>query len=901
MRAVRFTQLGGLFSACAFLLCSTLRGDQAPTLRLPDTVAPTSYRAQLSLDPAKPTFSGSIAIQVDVKQPVETIWLNASGITVQEASFEAAGKTMTAKAEPNGADFLGLHFDSQVPAGPGEIRIRYTGEIRQQDSSAIFHMAEDGNNYLFTQFENTDARGAFPCFDEPSYKVPWQLTIDIPQQNTAVSNTLPESQQNQDGRIIYKFKQTKPLPSYLVAFAVGPFDYVPAGTAGRNHVPVRIVTPKGHAAEAKYAAEITATILSREEQYFGIPYAYDKLDNVAIPVTFGFGAMENAGMVTYAQDILLANPDRDTTRRQHYFAEVAAHELAHQWFGDLVTTAWWNDIWLNEAFATWMEKKLVAEWKPEWHTRVDDVNDKLMAERIDSVPAARKIRQEIKTKDDISNAFDDITYQKGAAVIGMFENWIGPDEFRKGVHSYLERYAFKTATAPEFLDAVSSATGKQITGPFETFLNQAGVPLVSIALDCRSGAPVLKMDQQRYLPLGVTVSTQISSQRETFKVQPDQRWSIPVCVRYGTAGVAASACTLMRPSSLNWKLEQAKSCPEWIEANANAVGYYRVNYGRDLLGALTFGDVVARLNAPERVDLIGDVSALTTAGIVPMGDGLGLVGTFHSDPEHDVVEQALNLALQPRLNLVPENLEPNYRRFLLKNFQARANQLGWIPKPGEPDEARLLRPLLVSAVATYGGDQELAQQGCALADKWFKDGNAIDPNMVSAVLGTAAYYGDKILAERFIAEYKQTTDIQKRRRILEGMARFRNPAALETEMQALLSGEIPFIDGYRLLFAGEEQAATRAFAFDFLKTHYDEIMAKRPTGGGFDLASMLPRVGASFCDAQLRDQFQAFFEPRLKNLLGAPRAYRQVRERIDSCIADKAAQEPSVADFLEHY
>lgn len=891
MRAVRFTRSGGVLFAGAFLFSCTLRAQQAPTLRLPDTVAPTSYRVRLSLDPAQPTFTGSIAIQVDVKQPIQTIWLNANQIQVQEVSYEAGGKKMIPKTEASGQDFLGLHFDSQVPAGPGEIRIRYSGKVRQQDSSAVFHMAEDGNNYLFTQFENTDARGAFPCFDEPSYKVPWQLTIEIPQQNTAISNTPIEEQHIDGNHVVYTFKRTKPLPSYLVAFAVGPFDYVAAGTAGRNHVPVRIVTPKGHAGEAKYAAEITATILSREEDYFGVPYAYEKLDNVAIPVTFGFGAMENAGMVTYAQDILLANPERDTTHRQHYYAEVAAHELAHQWVGDLVTTAWWNDIWLNEAFATWMEKKLVAEWKPEWQTRIEDVNDKLKVERLDSLPAARKIRQEIRSKDDISNAFDDITYQKGAAVIGMFENWVGPEEFRKGVHSYLEQYAFKTATAPEFLNAVSAATGKKITEPFDTFLNQPGVPLVSVALDCKSGAPVLRMDQQRYLPLGVAGSNKPAN----------ETWSVPVCVRYGTGRVSSNACTLMTEPSMKWTLKEAKSCPDWIDANANALGYYRVNYGRDLLGALTSGDVVARLHAPERVDLIGDVSALTQDGVVPTGDALGLLAKFHADPEHDVVEEALNLALQARENLVPPNLEANYQRFLRKDFRARAEELGWTPKQGEPEQARLLRPSLVSAVATYGGDQELARQGCALADKWFQDGNAIDANMVAALLGTAAYYGDKALAERFIAEYQHTSDIQKRRRILEAMARFRDPSALETAMQALLSGQIPFIDGYRLLFAGEGQAATRTFAFDFLKSHYAEIMAKRPTGGGFDLASMLPNVGNGFCDARSRDQFESFFEPRLKDLLGAPRTFRQVKERIDSCIADKAAQEPSVAAFLEQY
>jgi cytosol alanyl aminopeptidase len=887
MRAVRFIRPVALLSVLPSLALSILAADQPPTLRLPTTVVPTSYQVKLTLDPAKPSFSGSIAIAVNVTQPVSTIWLNATDISIEQASLRSGDKNLTAHAEPAGSDFLGLHFDSQLPIGPAEIRIRYTGKVRQQDSSAIFHMVENGNDYLFTQFENTDARGAFPCFDEPSYKVPWQLTLDISQNNTAVSNTPPTNEQPRGDRKIYTFKQTKPLPSYLVAFAVGPFDYVSAGTAGSKHAPVRIVTPKGHANEAKYAAEVTATILTRLEDYFGIPFPYEKSDQVAIPVTFGFGAMENAGMVTYAQNIILANPERDTVKRQREYASVAAHELAHQWFGDLVTTAWWNDIWLNEAFATWMEQKLVAEWKPEWHTRADDVAGKLRAERTDSLPSARKIRQEISSKDDISNAFDEITYQKGAAVIGMFENWVGPEQFRNGVHSYLERYAFRNATAPEFLNAISSATGKNISEPFETFLNQPGVPLVAVELDCGNTAPIVRMTQKRYVPLGLKESAEV--------------WGVPVCIRYGTGDTGTSECTLMTQPSMEWPLKQAKSCPSWIEANDRGLGYYRVNYEGGLLQSLTKGDLVARLNAPERADLMGNASALAQGGILSAADALRLVDTFRSDPEHDVVLEALNLALHPRLDLVPERLWPNYQRFLLKNFQARAQELGWTPRSNEPDNARLLRPDLVSDVATYAGDEQLAKQGCALAGKWFEDRHAVDPNMVNAVLGTAAFYGDKALAERFITTYKNSKDLQTRDRILKAMERFRDRAAIETGMQALLTGDIPFIDGFRLLFVGQEWPATRKVDFDFLKAHYDEIMAKRPTGGGFDFASVLPQAGADFCDAQSRHELATFFEPRLKDLLGAPRTLQETLDKIDACIADKAAQEPSVVAFLEHY
>ncbi|MBV8903159.1 MAG: ERAP1-like C-terminal domain-containing protein [Acidobacteriia bacterium] len=885
MANLRLCRLGGLL--LAGYLCSSAFADQAPTLRLPETVAPESYRVELKLDPSQPNFSGSIAIRVNIKTASDTIWLNANHITVEEATFESGGNKVSAKPEAHGDDFLALHFPSPVPAGSGEVHIRYTGAIRQQDSSGIFHMTDNGNDYLFTQFEQIDARAAFPCFDEPSYKVPWQLTLDVPENDTAVSNTSPQHEETRAGRKIYTFAETKPLPSYLIAFGVGPFDYVEAGKAGKRGVPVRIVTPKGHASEAKYAAEVTATILTRLEEYFGIPYPYDKSDQLSIPVTFGFGAMENAGLVTYGQTIILADPARDTLTRQREYATVAAHELAHQWFGDLVTMEWWNDIWLNEAFASWMEQKLVAEWKPEWHTRVEDVDSKLQAEDNDSLVSARKIRQEINSKDDISNAFDSITYNKGAAVIGMFENWMGAEKFRTGVHAYLQQYAFKNATAPEFLDSVSSAGKKNISQPFETFLNQAGVPLLSVKLLC-SNTPVLHIEQKRYLPLGSKGST-------------NELWGVPVCVRYGSGDQGTNACTLMSQASMDWKLPKASGCPAWVEANDNAIGYYRVDYEHRLLASLTEGDVVHRLNAPERVDFMGNAASLAKGGTLPAADALALVGTFHDDPEHDVVQNAAELALEPYEHLVPQDLEANYQRFLLKNFQARAKELGWAPKPGEDDNARLLRPRLVRQIATYGGDQELASVGRQLADKWFNDHNAVDASMVSSVLGTAAYYGDKALFERFLAELKKTQDRQERARILEAMGRFQDPAALEAGMQAVISGEIPFMEAVGLLFAGQTSDKTRKLAFDFMKSHFDEIAKKRPTGGGFDAGSIFPYVGASFCDAQSRDELKSFFASKVDQFTGAPRVLQQVLESIDVCIANKDAQEPSVIAFLKHY
>jgi alanyl aminopeptidase len=878
---------------CILSLAASLcvfAADGPPKTRLSEveSIAPKSYRADLTLDPEKSTFSGSIAIQMDIQQPVQTIWLNQEKINISSATLTVAGREIKASVLPGGDDFVGLHFDRPLAAGAALATIKYTGAVQDKNSSGIFRQQESGNWYIFSQFEATDARAAFPCFDEPSYKTPWQLTIHVPEKNTAISNTPVASETRASGMKTLVFKETKPLPSYLVALGVGPFEFVNAGVAGKNKVPVRIVVPKGKMLEAKYAAEVTATILNRLEDYFGIPYPYEKADQVAIPNTAGFGAMENVGMVTYDQALILADPNVDQIGRQRTYAAVAAHELAHQWFGDLVTTAWWDDIWLNEAFATWMERKLIAEWKPEWQTRVADVGATMRAEQDDSLVSARKIRQEILSKDDINNAFDSITYEKGASVIGMFENWMGPEEFRNGVQSYLKQYAFRATTAGEFLDSLSSTSKRNVTKAFSTFLNQAGVPVVSVALECNAGKAALKLQQSRFLPVGS-------------KGDQKQVWNIPLCVRYGTGLTGQSQCMLMTQPAETVELTEAKGCPAWVQANDKASGYYRVQYQGGLLAALTSGDAQQRLTATERADLMGNAQALSKAGKLSAAEALALVETFHNDPDRYVVQTAVNLAMGPRENLVPETLMPNYRRFLLKNFQARARELGWTAKPGESEDTRLLRASLVRPVATWAGDEELAAQAKALSEKWFADHNAIDPNMQAAVLSTAAFYGDKALFDRFLAEFAKSKDKQVRRVLLSAMNTFRDPASIEAGRKALLSGTIPFIEGEGVLFNGQQEAATRKMALTFLKTNWDQVVSKMPTGGGFDFGSVLPNVGSSYCDASSRDELKTFFAPRVDKFVGAPRALDQVLEGNDLCIANKAAQTPSVAAFLANY
>jgi alanyl aminopeptidase len=871
----------------AFLLLASCIFAGPPKLRLGDDVRPVRYRLELTVLPQQDTFTGRIEIDLEVHKPTDVIWLNARDLAIDAAQLTAGGRTLAAKVETSGTEFAGFAAASTIPAGPAQLRIAYHAAFNKTDSDGLFKLQDGGRWYAYTQFESIDARKAFPCFDEPNFKTPWQLTVHVSQSDAAVSNTPIKSETGEpDGRKKVVFGETKPLPSYLVALGVGPFDFVDAGTPGKNHVPLRIVTPKGKAAQAKYAAQVTGPLLAELEDYFDVPYPYEKLDILSVPL-FG-GAMENAGLITCAQDLMLRDPARDEISRQREYALVIAHEMAHQWFGDLVTTAWWDDIWLNEAFASWMDSKIIRHWKPEWNTAIDEQNTRLGAMGGDGLISARKIRQPIESNDDIANAFDDITYSKGEAVIGMFENWMGEDAFRRGVQRYLRQYAWRNATAADFLDSLSSAASQPVGAAFSTFLDQAGVPLVSVGLNCGpAGEATLHLTQKRALPLGSAGSTQ-------------QIWQIPVCVSYGDGTATHRECTLLSKASMDWKLADARSCPAWVEANADGKGYYRTQYEGDLLERLLAGGG-AHLSAAERVAALGDVDALTGMGEIKSAHALALAVVFAGDPVRQVVESAIDIVAGVHDNLVPKELRPNYARFVDQTFGARAGQLGWKPKPGEDAETRLLRPTIVSLVALWGVDGSLAAEARQLAGQWLTDRNAVDPDVVSQLLKVAARTGDEAFSKQLLAALPRTDDRHQRDLILGALGAFSDPHSARAAMELMLKPDFDLREANALLRGPGEVPETRYLPFEFVKAHYDAIAAKIPAGSTFGIGASLPLVGANFCDEKSAEELKAFFEPRVDRFAGTRRNLAQVLEGIRICTADKAAQQDSVAEFLKKY
>jgi alanyl aminopeptidase len=851
----------------------------SPTLRLPAQVRPTGYTAELSVDPAAPTFQGSLVIDVRVVEPTDVVWLHGRHLTVKEASLSAGEQTLAATPVQGTGDFLGFTFERPLPVGPAKLRIAYEGQLSEREVAGAFRAQENGEWYAFTQFEPLGARRVFPCFDEPGFKVPWQLTFHVPVGQVAVTNTpLVNEEPRASGGTTFRFARTQPLPSYLIAFGVGAFDFLEAAPSGEKAVRTRIITPRGRSVEGTYAAKVTPEILAHLERYFGLPYPYEKLDVLAVPLLGG--AMEHPGLVTFNAGLILSKPEEDTLGRQRGFYSVQIHELAHQWFGNLVTLAWWDDLWLNESFATWMTPGSLEALQPTWDAPLERVSGRSRALDDDSLMSARRIRQPIESEDDILNAFDGITYGKGGAVLAMAESWLGKEAFRRGIQRYLRAHAGGNATAQDFLTALSEETKQDVAGVLGTFLDQGGAPLVSATLDCTGKVPAVKLSQRRYLPVGSSGEAK-------------QLWKVPLCVRYGVGTRTGRTCTVLEAESAVLPLPEAKACPSWLLPNADGTGYLRAQVDGKMLGRLLSTDN-RQLTRAERVALLGDVQALVNAGTLPAADALGVLPLLANEKDRQVFTASLDLMDMLQTRMLSEARWPDRARFLRDTYGPRARALGFTPRANEDEDTRLLRPTLLRLAGRQGGDPRLVAEARALTEKWLKDRRALAPDLVDTTLSIAAAHGDAQLHAKLLEAMKGEKERKVRQQLLGALGSFTDPELTRSHLPLLLDPAMDMREAFWLLFGASWEPRTRDVAFSFVKENYDALAARLPE----ERVAGLMYAGSSYCDPVRRQEVAAFFAERARSAPGGERTLAQILEGMDLCIALKSAQGASAESFL---
>lgn len=863
-------------------LCLPAAAENAPPkLRLPDTTRPVRYTADLRITPGENRFDGRIEIELDVREATPVIWLHAKALEFEKATIRRGNSVRPVRIEIGANDFTAVTAEGGFTPGRAVLDIRYSGEVSRKLTDGAFQQREGNDWYVFTKFEPVTARRVFPCFDEPSFKVAWRLTLHFPDGLRAFSNTPPVSEERESGGRVVRFAETKPLPTYLVAFAVGPFDVVETKPVGMNRIPSRIVVPKGRSREAEYAASVTPEFIALLETYFGTPYPYEKLDQIVVPVTTAWGAMENAGLIAYGQ-FLLNRPETDTGQRKQKASGTMLHELSHQWFGDLVTTAWWDDIWLNEGFASWLSAKLVKQWKPEWQSGLAAAATTSVLEA-DSFIAARRVRQPIEVPGDIGNAFDGITYGKGSAVIAMFEHYAGAEPFRKAVQLYLKRHAWGNATSSDLLAALDAVAGEGKGEAFATFLNQGGFPLIRADVRCGKGNPVLHLAQQRFLPLGSQGSA-------------GETWRVPVCVKWGGPGGTGSQCVLLSKAEQEFALDDAKSCPAWAFADEDAAGYYSVMYengGQDRL----FEKAFPVLGPEERTAAIRNLQVLFFAGRGGGEKTLAIAARLSKTGEAENVRQSAAL-LASIYDMLPPELHSRYLGFMRAHFQARARSLGWKPDAKDSRSTVLLRDQIALWMATRGEDRKLRSQASRLADEWLKNrGSGLDPDSVTPVLRAAAWEGGRPFYERLVAAIRKSTVQRDREVMIAAIPWFRDRSVIRSALGLLFEPGIEPRELQTILFAARDEG--RQVVWQFVKENFERLNSTLPGARGIPFGATLPHAAMGFCDTESADDVETFFRDRIAKLSGGPRNLANVLERIRVCAARTEAMRPAAIAFLK--
>jgi aminopeptidase N len=846
----------------------------ASAQRLPGDVTPSHYDLAFDVDLANARFTGVETIRVDLTQATRAIVLNAAEITFREVTIESGQSTQTAVVALNDErQTATFTVPRAIPKGPAQLHITYGGILN--DKLRGFYLSTENNQRVaVTQLEATDARRAFPGFDEPAFKATFDISLTIDARDSAISNGKIVSDTPSAGgaRHVVRFSTTPKMSSYLVAMAVGRFSCLEGGAEG---VPIRICGIEGKQEMGRIALDMAQQILKFYNTYFAIKYPFGKLDVLAVP-DFAAGAMENTAAIFYRErDLLVDAKDASLTVRKR-ISGVLAHEMAHQWFGDLVTMRWWDDIWLNEGFANWMESRPLAALRPDWNMDVSEAGDNQAALGADALKTTHAVHAPVETPAQIDEAFDAITYEKGAAVLRMVENYIGPDTFRRGINTYLQAHAYGNATSRDFWTTMADVSGKPVDRILPSFIDQAGAPLLDVSLSCVNNRSLLEVAQRRF-----------SLDPALMQTRPVEHWQIPVCVK---TGPGRGGCDLVADTRQTMTL--GNSCVPWAFVNANAQGYYHTAYSPEMLRALA-PRVQEALTPPERLSLAGDEWTLVRAGRHSSADYLTLSAGYATEHINGVLSIVTNRFDFIGQYLTTPDSRPRFQRFVRDLLTPLFQEIGFTSTAVDSDERRALRATLIEALGATGEDRQVAADARAALDRALGSGPSLDPTLAHAIIEVAARHGDAPLFDTILASAERSTSGDEKYRYLYALAQFTDTTLIDRALAYALTPKLRSQDTASFLsrFLYEEAARPRAWAF--MKAHWAEI---EPKVAIFEGDTMVTSALGSFCDATARDDIRSFFAQH--PLPSASRTLTQTIERIDNCIALRSRETQKVADFL---
>jgi alanyl aminopeptidase len=868
-----------LILSCLFACgAAGAKDDGVPTGKLPADTAPLHYALHLTIDPRRDRFDGEARIRVRLAKASDHVWLHAQQMDIRAVrATDAAGAAVEAKAVTHGdTGVLEVRFAHRLPAQEVELAFDYDAPFNGQ-LEGVYKVKVGDDAYAVTQMEPVSARLAFPGFDEPRFKVPFDLALTVPVQDVAVANTRPvREEKSADAKWkTIAYATTPPLPTYLVAFAVGPWDVaeaapIPPNAVRKNALPLRAIGPRGSKDKLAWALEVAPAIVKFYEDYTAQPYPFDKLDLLGAP-DFSAGAMENAGLIIYRDAYLLTDAQSAADHYRSVF-NIEAHEIAHQWYGDLVTVPWWDDIWLNEAYATWGQAKATSALRPEYHADLEALESRLYAMANDSLLSTRKIRQPILGRGDIETAFDSITYQKGAAVLAMFETWVGDERFRKGMRAYLARRAFGSGSSDDLIETLAEASGKGETfaKAMRSFLDQPGVPLVRSELACEAGKATLTLAQSRYLPY------QVMS-----KDAP--RWGVPVCARFGHGGGSDTQCFLLEQAEQ--RFDVAGACPDWYLPNADARGYYRFDLAAADLARL--GGAVATLSAPEQLVYADAIDSGFRRGSVAAGTLLDAMPALAAAQMPQVATALLRRYEWIREHVADASTRPALDAWVTRLYAPRLARLGWHRKDGEPGTDTALRTRIAEFLAMVVRDPatraELAKQGraaLALDDGGKPDLTRADADLLVTALKVAVQDGGQPAFDAAQAAFEADRDTTERYALIGALGATRDPALGARARDYGLGAAVQIGEMSRLYDAQADEPENRAALWQWLAQHFDAYRKRLPP---FAQAYLPKAFAVGSCSDADADEMSAFLAPRAKDLIGGDRGLGQALEGIRQC------------------
>jgi aminopeptidase N len=840
--------------------------------QLPKTVVPRHYAIHIRPDLEQFTTRGSVVIDIEVLKPVRKIVLNALDLEITKAALLGPKQTaLEPKLDPDKQTLL-LSLPTELAPGKYKLALEFNGQIGEQAQGLFYvkYAAPSGRKVMLaTQMEPTDARRMFPCWDEPVFRATFELSVVVPQQHLPISNMPIERETPLAGGLKeVKFARTPPMASYLVVLASGELEEIKGQADG---VQIRIITTEGKREQGRYALEATQKLLAWYNQYFGIKYPLPKLDQIAIPGGFS-GAMENWGGITYNESMLLFDPKTSSLETKQEIFVTVAHEMAHQWFGDLVTMAWWDNLWLNEGFASWMEIKATDHFNPDWQMWLNANTEKSVVMSADARSTTHPIQTPVENESQANDAFDSITYQKGQAFLRMLESYLGEKQFRRGINRYLSVHRYSNTTTADLWTALEKVSGEPIKAISAEWTEKPGLPLVSIKTDCLNGRQIVSLEQERF-----TVQNPAA--------RPLQ-WKVPVALM-DTAHPNPVKYTLLKSKTASVTFPD---CQSVIKANAGDTGYYRVSYEPALFHKLQAE--FNQLPAADRLNLLNDTWALVEANRLPAAAYLDLLHSIHGDKTAAVWSQVLSV-----LGFVDdlERKQPGraaFRDYACGLLQPQLQRLGWDPKTGEPNTDALLRTRIISSLGELG-DKAVITEARRRFEKFLDEPETLAPDLRSPVLKIVGRYADKTTYEQIHALARRAKGTEERNLYYQAMTGALDPELAGSTLALSLTDETVPQEATHWVIDVAGTGEQPELAWEFARRHIKELLARVDS---FDRNHYVPSILGSFSDAARADELEAYVKTNVTD--DTMQKAREAAEGIRLKAALKQRELPGINQWI---